>query len=84
RYAMNAKSFRANYDKVKTDPGKFWSSIKGTKGQVYDWPKSTYIAEPPFFEGFKMKPHASDAGIKGARIMALFGDSITTDHISPA
>ena len=75
---------RANYDKVKTDPGKFWSSIKGTTGQVYDWPKSTYIAEPPFFEGFKMKPHASDAGIKGARIMALFGDSITTDHISPA
>ena len=84
RYAMNAKSFRANYDKVKTDPGKFWSSIKGTDGQVYDWPKSTYIAEPPFFEGFKMKPHASDAGFKSARIMALFGDSITTDHISPA
>ncbi len=84
RYAMNAKSFRSNYDKVKTDPGKFWSSIKGTNGQVYDWPKSTYIAEPPFFEGFKMKPHASDAGFKGARVMALFGDSITTDHISPA
>ncbi|MFI2901525.1 aconitate hydratase, partial [Klebsiella aerogenes] len=63
---------------------KFWSSIKGTTGQVYDWPTSTYIAEPPFFEGFKMKPHAADAGFKGARIMALFGDSITTDHISPA
>ena len=71
RFAMNAKSFRANYDKVKTDPGKFWSSIKGTTGQVYDWPTSTYIAEPPFFEGFKMKPHASDAGFKGARIMAV-------------
>jgi aconitate hydratase len=84
RHAMNAKSFRANYDKVKTDPGKFWSSIKGTTGQVYDWPASTYIAEPPFFEGFKMEPHASDAGFKSARIMALFGDSITTDHISPA
>jgi len=84
RHAMNAKSFRANYDKVKTDPGKFWSSIEGTNGQVYDWPKSTYIAEPPFFEGFKMEPHASDAGFRGARVMALFGDSITTDHISPA
>ncbi len=84
RFAMNAKAFRANYDKVKTDPGKFWTSIKGTTGQVYDWPASTYIAEPPFFEGFKMQPHASDAGVKGARIMALFGDSITTDHISPA
>ncbi|MGI4778544.1 MAG: aconitate hydratase [Janthinobacterium lividum] len=84
RFAMNAKAFRANYDKVRTDPGKFWTSIQGTTGQVYDWPTSTYIAEPPFFEGFKMKPHAADPGIKGARVMALFGDSITTDHISPA
>ncbi|WP_062477157.1 aconitate hydratase [Variovorax boronicumulans] len=84
RFAMNAKSFRANYEKVRSDPGKFWTSIKGTTGQVYDWPKSTYIAEPPFFEGFQMQPHASDAGIQGARVMALFGDSITTDHISPA
>jgi len=84
RFAMNAKAFRQNYEQIKDNPGKLWSSIKGTKGQVYDWPKSTYIAEPPFFEGFKMKPHASDAGFTGARIMALFGDSITTDHISPA
>jgi aconitate hydratase len=83
-FAMNAQAFRQNYDKVKTDPGAFWTSIQGTNGQVYDWPESTYIAEPPFFEGFKMKPAASDAGIKGARVMALFGDSITTDHISPA
>jgi aconitate hydratase len=84
RFAMNAQAFRANYDKVKSDPGAFWTSIKGTEGQVYDWPESTYIAEPPFFDGFKMKPPASDPGIKGARVMALFGDSITTDHISPA
>jgi aconitate hydratase len=84
RFAMNAKAFRQNYEQIKANPGKLWSSIKGTQGQVYDWPKSTYIAEPPFFEGFKMKPHASDAGFTGARIMALFGDSITTDHISPA
>ncbi len=84
RFAMNAKAFRANYEKVKTDPGKFWTSIQGTTGQVYDWPTSTYIAEPPFFEGFTMKPETSDPGIAGARVMALFGDSITTDHISPA
>ncbi|MEJ8854156.1 aconitate hydratase AcnA [Variovorax robiniae] len=84
RFAMNAKSFRANYDKVKSEPGKFWTSIKGTTGNVYDWPQSTYIAEPPFFENFKMQPHATDAGFINARIMALFGDSITTDHISPA
>ncbi|GAA4328274.1 aconitate hydratase AcnA [Variovorax defluvii] len=84
RYAMNAKAFRKNYEQIQDNPGKLWSSIKGTTGQVYDWPASTYIAEPPFFAGFKMEPHAADAGFKGARIMALFGDSITTDHISPA
>ncbi|RST52199.1 aconitate hydratase [Variovorax sp. MHTC-1] len=84
RYAMDAKAFRKNYEQIAVNPGKLWSSIKGTAGQVYDWPKSTYIAEPPFFEGFRMEPHASDAGFTGARIMALFGDSITTDHISPA
>jgi aconitate hydratase len=84
RYAMNAKAFRRNYEQIKDNPGKLWSSIKGTPGQVYDWPKSTYIAQPPFFEGFKMQPHAADPGFTGARIMALFGDSITTDHISPA
>ncbi|RYF64805.1 MAG: aconitate hydratase, partial [Comamonadaceae bacterium] len=84
RFAMNAKAFRANYEKIKTEPGKLWQDIKGVQGDVYTWPESTYIAEPPFFDGFKMQPHASDAGFKGARVMALFGDSITTDHISPA
>ncbi|MGE0675258.1 MAG: aconitate hydratase, partial [Methylibium sp.] len=57
---------------------------KGVKGHVYTWPKSTYIAEPPFFQDFTMEPAVADAGVKGARIMGLFGDSITTDHISPA
>jgi aconitate hydratase len=84
RYAMNAKAFRKNYEQIADNPGKLWSSIKGVSGDVYNWPKSTYIAEPPFFEGFKMKPAATNPGITGARIMALFGDSITTDHISPA
>jgi len=84
RLAMNAKAFRQNYDQIKNDPGKLWTSIEGVTGQVYNWPTSTYIAEPPFFDGFKLKPTAADAGIKGARVMALFGDSITTDHISPA
>lgn len=84
RLAMNAKAFRQNYDKIKDEPGKLWTSIEGVTGQVYNWPKSTYIAQPPFFEGFKLQPTVADAGIQGARIMALFGDSITTDHISPA
>jgi aconitate hydratase len=84
KLAMNPKAFKENYAKVKNKPGKLWDAVKGVKGQVYNWPKSTYIARPPFFDGFKMQPAALDAGVKGAKIMALFGDSITTDHISPA
>jgi aconitate hydratase len=88
KFAMNGKAFRANYAKVKSEPGKLWENIKGVEGNSYTWPTSTYIAKPPFFEGFAMDPAAGgqkDAvSVKGARIMALFGDSITTDHISPA
>jgi aconitate hydratase len=96
KYAMNGKAFRANYAKIKTEPGKLWEKIRGVSGTTYTWPASTYIAEPPFFEHFAMEMEApaeigtSAAGpndamsVKGARIMALFGDSITTDHISPA
>jgi aconitate hydratase len=84
KYAMNGKAFKANYDKVAKEPGALWEKIKGVKGQVYDWPTSTYIAKPPFFDGFTMEPARLVAGVKGARAMALFGDSITTDHISPA
>jgi aconitate hydratase len=82
KFAMNAKVFRENYSKL-TEPGDLWSKIKGTPGQVYDWPKSTYIAEPPFFDGFAMQPKATSE-IRGARALAVLGDSITTDHISPA
>jgi aconitate hydratase len=84
KHAMDPKAYKANYDKVASEPGDLWGAIVGTKGQVYDWPTSTYIARPPFFDGFAMKPKASELGVKGARVMALFGDSITTDHISPA
>lgn len=84
KHAMDGKAFKANYEKVKTKPGKLWEKTPGVKGQVYTWPKSTYIAKPPFFDGFEMKPQAAGLGVQGARVMALFGDSITTDHISPA
>ncbi len=83
KFAMNADTFRTNYEQVKK-PSKLWANVKGTKGQVYDWPKSTYIAEPPFFEGFGMTPAAASASVKGARALGVFGDSVTTDHISPA
>jgi aconitate hydratase len=84
KYAMDGKAFKANYDKVASEPGKLWQDIAGVQGQVYDWPASTYIAQPPFFHGFTMEPPTFVAGVSGARVMALFGDSITTDHISPA
>jgi aconitate hydratase len=57
--------------------------VSAPSGQVYSWPSSTYIAEPPFFEGFSMTPGAT-ASIRGAKILGIFGDSVTTDHISPA
>ncbi|HSC63751.1 MAG TPA: aconitate hydratase [Caldimonas sp.] len=84
KFAMNGKVYKANYDKVASEPGPLWEKIRGVTGQVYNWPASTYIAEPPFFEGFEMQPPPPPAAIQGARAMALFGDSITTDHISPA
>ncbi|MGV3572413.1 MAG: aconitate hydratase, partial [Ramlibacter sp.] len=89
KYAMNGKAFRANYGKVKTEPGELWERIHGVSGATYNWPTSTYIAEPPFFEGFRMEPPVAGTGadplaIRNARIIAMFGDSITTDHISPA
>ena len=100
KYAMKGKAFRENYAKIKTEPGVLWDKIKGVAGQAYTWPASTYIAEPPFFADFAMDSIAGKAGdtratasidsksstesVRSARIMALFGDSITTDHISPA
>ena len=61
-----------------------WNEIPASTGEVYQWDaKSTYIQEPPFFVGFGMEPgHINE--IKGARPLGIFGDSVTTDHISPA
>ncbi|MDM8356275.1 aconitate hydratase AcnA [Pandoraea communis] len=83
KFAMNAKVFKTNYDSVK-EPSPLWAKVKGSKGQVYDWPTSTYIAEPPFFDGFSMDPKTDIEPIHGARALGVFGDSVTTDHISPA
>lgn len=61
-----------------------WNEIPSSVGNVYEWDgKSTYIQEPPFFRDFSMQP-GQIAGIKNARPLAIFGDSVTTDHISPA
>src|SRR5215471_5949538 len=82
QYATDPETFRRLYsDFTKDNP--LWNSIPSSTGQVYAWDKSTYIAEPPFFKDFTMKPGTAH-DIKGARVLAIFGDSVTTDHISPA
>ncbi|MCH9770192.1 MAG: aconitate hydratase AcnA [Gammaproteobacteria bacterium] len=61
-----------------------WQKIKVTGSDTYDWQAdSTYVKNPPFFDGMELTPHAL-TDIKDARILALLGDSVTTDHISPA
>jgi len=82
KLAMDAPTFRRLYsDLGNSSP--LWKKIAAPRGQVYSWPKSTYIAEPPFFRDFSMTP-GKPGSVKGARVLGVFGDSVTTDHISPA
>ena len=82
QYATDPDTYRRLYsDFTKDNP--LWSSIPTSTGQVYAWDKSTYIAEPPFFKDFTMQPGTAH-DIEGARVLGIFGDSVTTDHISPA
>ncbi|HKD23413.1 MAG TPA: aconitate hydratase AcnA, partial [Rhizomicrobium sp.] len=83
RKAVKPASFRARYGDV-FDGGANWKKVKTSKGDTYTWDKqSTYVKNPPYFTGMGMQP-GKVSDIHGARILALFGDSITTDHISPA
>ena len=81
--AMKPKAYRDNYKQIKSNPGELWTRIEGVNGEIYNWPDSTYIAKPPFFDNFSMTPGDIPV-IKGARVLGIFGDSVTTDHISPA
>ncbi|HEY8949812.1 MAG TPA: aconitate hydratase AcnA [Rhizomicrobium sp.] len=83
RKAVTPASFRKRYANVFEGDSN-WKKVKVKKGQTYQWDiGSTYVKHPPYFEGMDVKPAAVEE-VKGARILALFGDSITTDHISPA
>jgi aconitate hydratase len=82
KLAMDAPTFRRLYSNL-ADANPLWKKVSAPAGQVYSWPKSTYIAEPPFFQAFSMQP-GSTGNIANARILGIFGDSVTTDHISPA
>lgn len=85
KFAMDPTVFRKNYAAVRTQPGHLWEAISNNSlGNVYNWPASTYIAEPPFFKDFTIQPAIGNYAIKNARALGIFGDSITTDHISPA
>src|SRR5450432_671186 len=81
--ALQPEVFRKLYKDFAAQNPK-WNEIPSTAGNVYQFDsKSTYIQKPPFFENFSMTP-GSIAPITGARALGIFGDSVTTDHISPA
>ncbi|MFZ3376117.1 MAG: aconitate hydratase [Chthoniobacterales bacterium] len=81
--ALKPEIFRKLYrDFAEQNPK--WNEIPSSTGEVYQWDeKSDYIHEPPFFESFSMEPGKID-NILGASALGIFGDSVTTDHISPA
>ena len=81
--ALKPEIFRALYTDFAAQNPK-WNEISSSVGNVYEWDSnSTYIQEPPFFTQFGMEP-GTIAEIRGARALGIFGDSVTTDHISPA
>jgi len=83
RAAFDPETYRSLYsDFAEQNP--LWNEIPASTGSVYDWdPQSTYIQEPPYFEGFSNEVEKW-CDLRGARPLAIFGDSVTTDHISPA
>jgi len=81
---VTEKMFREKYADVFAGD-KAWQGIKTATGKTYSWPeKSTYIQNPPYFEGMQRNSSGAAGDIENAKILGVFGDSITTDHISPA
>ena len=82
---MAPEVFRSLYS-ADAERNPLWEEIHTAEGELYDWKQSTYIQEPPFFRNFqKLRTTRSDAmEIRNGRALAVFGDSLTTDHISPA
>jgi len=83
KYATDPDMFKRVFGAFK-EGNPLWDEIPAAVGATYQWnEQSTYVRHPPYFDGFGMQPGtASD--VKGARVLGIFGDSITTDHISPA
>ncbi len=81
--SVDSAMFRQGYASVFAGD-EHWNGIRVPEGRIYRWdPASTYVRNPPYFEGLGLTPPAV-ADIRGARVLALLGDSVTTDHISPA
>ncbi len=81
--AFDPETYKRLYGEF-AEKNPLWNAIKSGSGQVYEWDAdSTYIQEPPYFDGFSMET-GSFSDFTGARALAIFGDSVTTDHISPA
>jgi aconitate hydratase len=81
--SVDSAMFTKSYANVFTGDA-HWSGIKTPAGKIYEWDAmSTYVKNPPYFDGMTMTPAVAN-DIKGARVLAMLGDSVTTDHISPA
>jgi aconitate hydratase len=81
--SINSQMFRQSYSSVFTGDAN-WAAIRIPEGKLYAWDqKSTYVKNPPYFDGMTMTP-AALGDIRAARALAILGDSVTTDHISPA
>jgi aconitate hydratase len=83
KYATDANMYKKVFSAFQ-EGNPMWDEIPAAVGSTYKWDdKSTYVRLPPYFEGFSMKP-GKVFDVKGARVLGIFGDAITTDHISPA
>jgi aconitate hydratase len=81
--SIDSEMFKSSYGTVFEGDDN-WKRIASTTGDIYQWdPDSTYVRNPPYFDGMS-KQAGAVSDIKGARVLALLGDSVTTDHISPA
>lgn len=81
--AFDPETYKRLYSEF-AEKNPLWNDIESSTGQLYEWdPGSTYIQEPPYFEDFSMEI-GKFSDVSGARALAIFGDSVTTDHISPA
>ena len=81
--SLKQEMFKREYARI-FEGDEHWKSMEAPTGPIFAWdPSSTYVKEPPYFEGFQPQPKAL-TDIEGARVLAVLGDSVTTDHISPA